>query len=178
MRNRGEASSRAFVGLPGAQLQLAQAVVRAASATPAKPVIAVLMSGRPLAVQWLADSTSALIESWFLGVEHGNALTDVLLGDYAPSGKLPSSFPRVTGQEPIYYNHKNTGRPPNDREKWNSKYIDVSWKPLFPFGYGLSYTTFSYGYLKVSRESIRGSDSVVVTVDVTNDGARAGTAVA
>jgi len=175
----GEASSRAFVGLPGAQLQLAQAVVRAARASnPDKPVIAVLMNGRPLAVQWLADSTSALVESWFLGVEHGNALADVLLGDYSPSGKLPSSFPRVTGQEPIYYNHKNTGRPPNERAKWNSKYIDVSWTPLFPFGYGLSYTTFSYRNLRVSRESMRGSDSVVVTVDVTNDGARAGTEVA
>ena len=173
----GEASSRAFVGLPGAQLQLAQAVVRAASATPAKPVIAVLMNGRPLAVQWLADSTSALVESWFLGVEHGNALADILLGDYAPSGKLPATFPRVTGQVPIYYNHKNTGRPPNAREKWNSKYIDVSWTPLFPFGHGLSYTSFSYGPLRLSRGSIRGSDSIVVTVDVTNTGARAGTEV-
>src|SRR5207237_6286372 len=96
----GEAASRTSVELPGAQLQLAQAVVRAARAASAtKPVIAVLMNGRPLAVQWLADSTSALVESWFLGVEHGNALADVLLGDYAPSGKLPSSFPRVTGQE-------------------------------------------------------------------------------
>jgi beta-glucosidase len=175
----GEASSRAFVGLPGAQQQLAQAVVRAARASnPNKPVIAVLMNGRPLAVQWLADSTSALVESWFLGVEHGNALADVLLGDYAPSGKLPASFPRVTGQEPVYYNRKNTGRPPNEREKWNSRYIDVSWTPLFPFGYGLSYTTFSYGSLRLSRATIRGSDSVVVIVDVTNTGARAGTEVA
>jgi beta-glucosidase len=136
------------------------------------------MNGRPLAVQWLADSTSALVESWFLGVEHGNALADILLGDYAPSGKLPATFPRVTGQVPIYYNHKNTGRPPNAREKWNSKYIDVSWTPLFPFGHGLSYTTFSYGPLRLSRGSIRGSDTIVVTVDVTNSGARAGTEVA
>src|SRR6185503_2380841 len=106
----GEAASRTSVELPGAQLQLAQAVVRAARASSAgKPVIAALMSGRPLAVQWLADSTSALVESWFLGVEHGNALADVLVGDVAPSGKLPATFPRVTGQVPIYYAHKNTG---------------------------------------------------------------------
>src|SRR5205814_1832294 len=92
--------------------------------------------------------------------------------------KLPSTFPRITGQEPIYYNHKQTGRPPNPREKWNSKYIDVSYTPLFPFGHGLSYTTFSYGPLRLSHQSIRGSDSIVVTVDVTNTGARAGTEVA
>jgi beta-glucosidase len=108
----GEAASRAWLGLPGAQHQLAQAVVRAARASnPSKPVIAVLVNGRPLAVQWLADSASALVESWHLGVEHGNALADVLLGDVAPSGKLPATFPRVTGQVPIYYSHKNTGRP-------------------------------------------------------------------
>ena len=175
----GEAASRSSVELPGAQLQLAQAVVRAArAANPNKLVIAVLMNGRPLAVQWLADSTSALVESWHLGVEHGNALADVLLGDFAPSGKLPVTFPRVTGQVPIYYNHKNTGRPPSDREKWNSKYIDVSWTPLFPFGHGLSYTTFGYSNLHVSRSTLRGSDSLAVTVEVSNTGARAGTEVA
>jgi beta-glucosidase len=175
----GEAASRTSVELPGAQLQLAQAVVRAARASnPAKLVIAVLMNGRPLAVQWLADSASALVESWHLGVEHGNALADILLGDAAPSGKLPITFPRVTGQVPIYYNHKNTGRPPSEREKWNSKYIDAPWTPLFPFGHGLSYTTFSYANLRVSRASLRGSESVTVTVDVRNSGTRAATEVA
>jgi beta-glucosidase len=178
----GEASSRTSVELPGAQLQLAQAVVRAArsagSAAPAKPVIAALLGGRPLAVQWLADSTSALVMSWLLGVEHGHALADVLLGDHAPSGKLPVTFPRVTGQVPIYYNHKNTGRPPVDRQKYTSNYIDASWTPLFPFGHGLSYTTFSYANLRSSRDSLRGSDSVIVAVDVTNSGTRAGTEVA
>lgn len=175
----GEASSRTFIGLPGAQLQLAQAVVHAARTSNFdKPVIAVLMNGRPLAVQWLADSASALVESWFLGVEHGNALADILVGDAAPSGKLPVTFPRVTGQVPMYYNHKNTGRPANEREKWNSKYIDAPWTPLFPFGHGLSYTTFSYANLKLSRDTIRGTDSVVVTVDLTNGGTRAGTEVA
>jgi beta-glucosidase len=175
----GEAASRTWLGLPGAQHQLAQAVVRAAhSANPSKPVIAVLMSGRPLAVQWLADSASALVESWHLGVEHGNALADVLFGEYAPSGKLPVTFPRVTGQVPIYYNHKNTGRPPSEREKWNSKYIDAPWTPLFPFGHGLSYTTFDYSNLRVSRSTLRGTDSLTVTVDVRNTGQRAGTEVA
>jgi beta-glucosidase len=175
----GEAASRTSVELPGAQFQLAQAVVRAARASsPNKVVIAVLMNGRPLAVQWLADSASALVESWHLGVEHGNALADVLFGDYAPSGKLPVTFPRVTGQVPIYYNHKNTGRPPSDKEKWNSKYIDAPWTPLFPFGHGLSYTTFGYANLRLSRSTLRGSDSLVVTVDVTNTGTRAGTEVA
>jgi beta-glucosidase len=175
----GEAASRSSVELPGAQLQLAQAVVRAARTSNLdKPVIVVLMNGRPLAVQWLADSASALVESWFLGVEHGNALADVLLGNFAPTGKLPVTFPRVTGQVPIYYNHKNTGRPGVDRQKYTSNYIDVPLSPLFPFGHGLSYTTFAYANLRVSRDSVLGGDSLTVTVDVTNSGTRAGTEVA
>jgi beta-glucosidase len=175
----GEATSRTSVELPGAQLQLAQAVVRAARASnPNKAVIAVLLSGRPLAVQWLADSTSALVESWHLGVEHGNALADILLGDYSPSGKLPATFPRVTGQVPIYYNHKNTGRPSDEGQKWNSRYIDAPFTPLFPFGHGLSYTTFGYTNLHVSRAKLPGTQSLTVTVDVTNTGTRAGTEVA
>ena len=175
----GEAASRSWLGLPGAQHQLAQAVVRAARASnPSKPVISILVNGRPLAVQWLADSASALVESWHLGVEHGNALADVLLGDVAPSGKLPATFPRVTGQVPIYYNHRNTGRPPMEGVKWNSKYIDAPWTPLFPFGYGLSYTTFEYSNLHLSRPTVRGSESVTVSVDVRNTGTRAGTEVA
>lgn len=175
----GEAASRTTVELPGAQLQLAQAVVRAArSSNVDKPVIAVLMNGRPLAVQWLADSVSALVESWFLGVEHGNALADVLIGDHVPSGKLPVTFPRNTGQLPIYYNRKNTGRPADDRQKYTSKYIDAPWTPLFPFGHGLSYTTFGYANLSVTPDRLAGTDSISVTVDVTNAGARAGTEVA
>ena len=175
----GEAASRSWLGLPGAQHQLAQAVVRAARASnPSKPVIAVLVNGRPLAVQWLADSASALVESWHLGVEHGNALADILFGDAAPSGKLPATFPRVTGQVPTYYNHKNTGRPPIEDVKWNSKYIDAPWTPLFPFGYGLSYTTFEYSNLRVSRSTLRGSESLTVTVELRNTGSRAGTEVA
>src|SRR6185436_13596561 len=150
----GEATSRANLELPGSQLALAQAVVRAAGQ--GKPVVAVLMNGRPLALQWLADSASALVESWHLGVEHGNALADILTGDHSPSGKLPATFPRATGQEPIYYNHKNTGRPADARNKYTSKYLDVPWTPLFPFGHGLSYTTFGYTNLRVSRETMSG----------------------
>lgn len=175
----GEAASRASVELPGAQLQLAQAVIRAARTSNFdKPVIAVVMSGRPLALQWLADSASALLETWHLGVEHGNALADILLGDHSPSGKLPVTFPRAMGQLPIYYDHKNTGRPADARNKYTSKYLDVPWTPLFPFGHGLSYTTFGYDRLGVSRDTLRGRDSLVVTVNVTNTGARAGTEVA
>ena len=171
----GEASSRASLELPGSQLALAQAVVRAAGT---KPVVAVLMNGRPLAVPWLADSTSALVESWFLGVEHGNALADVLLGDVAPSGKLPVTFPRVTGQVPIYYAHKNTGRPADAQNHYTSKYLDVPWTPQFVFGHGLSYTTFTYSDLHPSASIVRAGDSVTVSVVVTNTGARAGDEVA
>lgn len=171
----GEAASRASIGLPGAQLQLAQSVIRAAhAADPSKVIIAVLMNGRPLAVPWLADSASALVESWYLGVEHGHALADVLFGDYNPAGRLPVSFPRTTGQVPIYYNHKSTGRPPLANEKYTSKYLDVPWTPLFPFGYGLSYTTFAYADLHLSSSTVANGDSVSVLVDVTNTGARAG----
>lgn len=175
----GEAASRTSVELPGAQLQLAQAVVRAVRTSNFdKPVIVALMNGRPLAISWLADSTSAVIESWLLGVEHGNALADVLVGEYAPSGKLPMTFPRVTGQEPLYYNRKNTGRPGIDRQKYTSNYIDSPWLPLFPFGHGLSYTTFEYRNLRMSRATMPGSDSLVVTVDLSNAGTRAATEVA
>jgi beta-glucosidase len=172
----GEASSRAIVELPGSQLGLAQAVVRAAG--PAKPVVVVLMNGRPLAVPWLADSASALVESWFLGVEHGNALADVLLGDRVPSGKLPVTFPRVTGQAPIYYAHKNTGRPADPQNHYSSKYLDAAWTPQFAFGHGLSYTTFGYRDLRVAAGARRTRDSVAVSVTVTNTGPRTGVEVA
>jgi beta-glucosidase len=170
-----EAASRASLELPGAQLALAQRVVRAArAAKPDKPIVAVLMNGRPLALQWLADSVPAVLETWFLGVEHGNAAADVLFGDYSPAGRLPITFPRVTGQVPIYYGHRPTGRPPAEDEQYTSKYIDVPWTPLWPFGYGLSYTSFAYVNLQLSADSARAADSIVVTVDVTNTGPRAG----
>ncbi len=163
-----EAESRAIIELPGAQQQLAQAVVATG-----KPVVVVLMNGRPLALQWLHDNVPAILETWFLGVEHGTATADVLFGDYNPGGKLTATFPRVTGQVPIYYNHRNTGRPPT-KEKYTSKYNDVPWTPLYPFGHGLSYTTFRYGTPTLSATTMRPGDSIRVEVDVTNAGRVAG----
>lgn len=164
-----EAANRATVDLPGRQLDL----VKAVNAT-GKPVVAVLMNGRPLAIPWLADSVAAIVEAWFLGVEMGPAVADVLFGDVNPSGKLPVSFPRVTGQLPLYYNHKNTGRPPREQERFTSKYMDVHWTPQFPFGHGLSYTTFEYRNLRASAQQIALGDSITITVEVANTGNRAG----
>ena len=170
-----EAASRASVELPGAQEALARAVTRAArAADPGKPVVAVLMNGRPLAIPWLADSVPAIVETWFLGVEHGHAVADVLFGDHNPSGRLPVSLPRATGQAPIYYSGKPTGRPPVASEKYTSKYLDVHWTPQWPFGHGLSYTTFAYGDLRLSADTIRAGDSVAVSVSVRNSGTVAG----
>jgi beta-glucosidase len=172
-----EAESRASIELPGPQLELARTVIRAArqsSGGPAKPIVAVLMNGRPLAIPELASEVPAIVESWFLGNQHGSALADVLFGDYNPGGKLPATFPRATGQIPTYYNHRNTGRPPVASEKYTSKYLDLSWTPVFPFGFGLSYTTFEYSNLRLSAQKIGARDSLEVTVDVRNTGDRAG----
>jgi beta-glucosidase len=159
-----EAESRAIIDLPGAQLRLAQSIVATG-----KPVVVVLMNGRPLALQWLNDNVPAIVETWFLGVEHGTATAEVLFGDYNPGGKLTATVPRVTGQVPIYYDHRNTGRPPT-KEKYTSKYNDVPWTPLYPFGHGLSYTNFRYGTPRLSATTMRPADSIRVEVDVTNAG--------
>jgi beta-glucosidase len=169
----GEAHSRASLDLPGVQGELSRAVYAAAH-TAGKPVVVVLMNGRPLAVPWLAENVPAIVEAWHLGVQTGPALADVLFGDFNPAGKLPVSFPRTVGQVPIYYNHKNTGRPPVENVRWNSKYIDVPWTPLWPFGHGLSYATFAYDTPRVSKAEIRPTDSLTVSVDVTNSSTRAG----
>jgi beta-glucosidase len=172
-----EAASRASIELPGSQLDLARAVIRAArrsSGDQSKPIVAVLMNGRPLAIPELASEAPAVVESWFLGNQHGNALADVLFGDYNPGGKLPVTFPRATGQIPIYYNHRNTGRPANSADKYTSKYLDLPWTPLFPFGYGLSYTTFEYTNLRLSSPRIGARDSLEVAVDLRNTGDRSG----
>ena len=168
----GEAASRSTLGLPGVQEQLLEAVQATGT-----PVVLVLMSGRPLALPWAAEHVPAIVAAWALGVETGHAVADVLFGDVSPSGKLPVSVPRTVGQVPIYYNHKNTGRPPSD-VKWTSKYIDLPSSPLFPFGYGLSYTTFAYADLRLSAPRITPGQVVRVGVTVTNTGARPGAEVA
>jgi beta-glucosidase len=164
-----EANNRAFLGLPGAQ----EGLVRAVQAT-GKPVVVVLMGGRPLAIASIAETVPAIMHAWYLGTEMGNAVADVLFGDANPSGKLPVTMPRTVGQMPLYYNHKNTGRPPVANQKYTSKYIDVPWTPLYPFGHGLSYTTFAYRNLRLSAPTMRPGDTLVVSVDVTNTGDRAG----
>jgi beta-glucosidase len=165
----GEASSRASLDLPGRQLDL----VKAVQAT-GKPVIIVLMNGRPLTINWIAENTPAILETWFGGTQAGNAIADVLFGDVNPGGKLPVTFPRAAGQEPLYYNHMNTGRPPDPNNKYSSKYLDVPWTPLFPFGYGLSYTQFQLSNLRLSQRSIRPDGRLTVSVEVTNTGKRTG----
>ncbi|MGQ0713814.1 MAG: glycoside hydrolase family 3 N-terminal domain-containing protein [Gemmatimonadaceae bacterium] len=164
-----EANNRAFIDLPGVQGRL----VRAIHAT-GKPMVVVLMGGRPLSIPWIAANVPAILETWYLGSEMGNAVADVLFGDANPSGKLPVTIPRTVGQVPIYYNHRMTGRPPQEQNKYTSKYIDVPWTPLYPFGHGLSYTTFAYRNLRLSAPSIGPADTLVATIDVTNTGDRAG----
>ena len=173
----GEASNRASIELPGSQRDLARAVIRAARSSAGgsnKPVVVVLMNGRALAIPELADEAPAIVESWFLGSQHGRAVSDVLFGDYNPGGKLPVTFPRATGQIPIHYDHRDTGRPANAANHYTSKYLDLPWTPLYPYGYGLSYTTFAYSNLKLSAASIAAGDGLTVSVDVRNTGDRAG----
>lgn len=163
----GEAASRSDITLPGNQLEL----LKALKAT-GKPLIVVLMSGRPLAVTWEAQNANALLQAWFGGHEMGHALADVLFGVYNPSGKLSMSFPRNVGQVPIYYNHKPTGRPQPGKEfqKFTSNYLDVSNDPLFPFGYGLSYTSFAYSDIKLSSSTMKPGQTIKASVTVSNTG--------
>src|SRR5256886_2721384 len=137
------------------------------------PIVLVVMSGRPLTLPWAAEHVPAIVESWFLGVETGPALAAVLFGDVSPSGKLPVSFPRAVGQIPLYYNHKNTGRPTGP-DKYTSKYTDLPVTPLFPFGHGLSYTTFNYSDLRLSAARIAPGGALRASVTVTNSGSREG----
>lgn len=160
----GEAASKADISLPGKQQELLARLLASG-----KPVVAVLMNGRPLALQWEAEHVPAILECWHLGVQMGNAVANVLLGRKNPEGRLASSFPAVTGMCPIYYNHPNTGRP-GGRSKFTSRYLDAGFEPLYPFGYGLSYTTFAYDNLAVT-ETV---DALIISVDVANTGARPG----
>lgn len=165
----GEAKSRAFLGLPGKQLELIQLVH-----STGKPYAVTLINGRPLELGWLHENSPAVLEAWFPGSEGGPAIADVLFGDVNPGGKLPISFPRTVGQLPLYYNHKNTGRPTYLRNEYVSNYQDVPNSPLYPFGYGLSYTTFNTSGLALSKTTLSPSDTVVVRAEVENTGARAG----
>lgn len=165
----GEANSLADIGLPAGQEALVEAVLATG-----KPVAVVLFTGRPLTLSWLAEHVPAILLAWHPGVQGGHAIADALVGDYNPGGKLPASFPRVTGQVPVYYNHKNTGRPQGGNTFFTTRYIDQPITPLFPFGFGLSYTTFSYSNLAVTPQRITPDDVVTVSADITNTGDRAG----
>ena len=165
----GEAASRSSLDLPGKQLDLVRAIHSSG-----RPYAVVLMNGRPLTLNEIHDAAPAILETWFAGTQAGNAIADVLFGDVNPGGKLPVTFPRSVGQVPLFYNHKNTGRPPDANNKYTSKYLDVPWTPLFPFGYGLSYTRFKFRNLQLSALRIRPDGSLRVRVELENVGSRAG----
>ncbi len=161
----GEASSKTDIELPGKQREMLEKLLESG-----KPVVAVLMNGRPLALGWEDAHLPVIVEAWHLGVQMGNAVASVLLGETNPSGKLASSFPSVNGQCPIYYNHPSTGRP-GSKSKFTSRYLDAPFEALYPFGYGLSYTAFEYENLSVEEQK----DYLQIKVDVKNTGDRTGT---
>ncbi|NIM50743.1 MAG: glycosyl hydrolase [Gemmatimonadales bacterium] len=164
----GEAASRTRLGLPGVQQDLIEAVHQTGT-----PIVALIMSGRPLAIPWLAANVPAILQAWHPGIQGGNAVADLLWGDFNPSGKLTVSFPRSVGQVPIYYSRDITGRPPTN-ERYTSKYLDSPNTPLYPFGYGLSYTTFEYGDLVLSADTIAPGGTMTVSATVRNTGDVAG----
>ena len=166
----GEAAARSEIDLPGKQQELIDAI----KAT-GKPFAVVLFNGRPLTLTNVDAASPAILEAWFPGVEAGNAVADVLFGKVNPGGKLPVSFPRALGQIPIYYNHEPTGRPCDVTSKYNSRYRDLpSCDPLYPFGFGLSYTTFSVTNLRLSTQHVSKNGTVTALVDVANTGSRTG----
>lgn len=166
----GEAACRADIGLPENQKDLLKALRKTG-----KPIVLVLMNGRPMTLEWEDREMNAILETWFAGTMSGPAIIDVLFGDANPSGKLTMTFPRNVGQIPIFYNHKNTGRPMWGDQKYTSRYLDVPNDPLYPFGYGLSYTTFSYGNLSVSGTELSAGGKITVSTEVKNTGKYAGT---
>ena len=169
----GEAHNRSNINLPGVQEELIKEIHKTG-----KPVIVVLMNGRPITIPWLQNNVAAILEAWFGGIQTGNAVADVLFGDYNPNGKLVTTFPRSVGQIPIYYNHKNTGRPYNPNDKFTSSYLDLEATPLYPFGYGLSYTTFEYSEPVLSKTEIKKDESLKISVKIKNTGSRKGAEVA
>ncbi|WP_373456522.1 beta-glucosidase BglX [uncultured Tenacibaculum sp.] len=161
----GEGRSRTELNLPGLQQELLEEVYKAN-----KNIVLVLTNGRPLTIEWADENIPTIIEAWQLGTQSGNAIASVLYGDYNPSGKLPMTFPRNVGQVPIYYNYKNTGRPKEEPNVFWSHYIDSKNTPLYPFGHGLSYTTFKYSNFKIHGDTFNIKDTVKVTVDLKNTG--------
>jgi beta-glucosidase len=167
----GESASKSNIDIPEAQKRLLKALVATG-----KPVVLVLFNGRPLTLTWENENVPAILDVWFAGSEAGDAIADALLGKVNPSGKLSMSFPQNVGQIPLYYNHKNTGRPLTGKwfSKFQSNYIDVSNEPLYPFGFGLSYTSFEYGAMQVSLNQLKGNQKLKVTIPVKNTGKYAG----
>jgi beta-glucosidase len=167
----GEAASRSSLKLSGGQQELLEGVVGTG-----KPVVLVLVNGRPLDISWAAEHVPAILEAWYPGSQGGNGIADVLFGDANPAGHLPVSWPRTAGTAPVYYNH-NLTQAPEDAADFKSRYWDVRNPPLFPFGYGLSYTTFSFDNLKLSQAETKVGTDLEVSVDVANTGVRTGDAV-
>lgn len=165
----GEAASRADIGIPENQKALLKGLLKTG-----KPVVLVLINGRPLTLSWEKEYVPAIVEAWASGTEAGNAIADVLFGDYNPAGKLTMTFPASIGQIPVYYNHLNTGKPNDPKNKFTSKYLDIPNEPLYPFGYGLSYTTFDYSNIKLNKSQLKGNDTLKASVTLTNTGDRAG----
>jgi beta-glucosidase len=166
----GESSSRADINIPESQKNMLKALAKLG-----KPLVIVLFNGRPLTLTWENDNAAAILDVWAPGTEAGNAVAEVLFGNYNPSGKLTTTFPRSVGQIPIYYNHLSTGRPySGGPAKFKSNYLDISNDPLYPFGYGLSYSKFTYSPLKLSKTNLKGNETLRATVIVTNSGQYAG----
>ncbi|HXF43100.1 MAG TPA: beta-glucosidase BglX [Pyrinomonadaceae bacterium] len=165
----GEAASRSDIGLPGKQLELIKAIHNLN-----KPYAVVLVNGRPLTINWIAENSPAILEAWFPGTMAGPAIVNTLFGKSNPGGKLPVTFPRSVGQIPIYYNHKRTGRPFKAAEKYTSKYLDIENTPLFPFGFGLSYTTFRLDDLMLDKTAYRQGEPIRISVNLKNTGSLKG----
>jgi beta-glucosidase len=164
----GESASRTDIGLPGSQQELLKALLETG-----KPIVLVLFTGRPLTLTWEQENLNAILNVWFGGTQSGNAIADVIFGEVNPSGKLPSTFPQNVGQIPLFYNQKNTGRPLPDGkwfQKFRANYLDVTNEPLYPFGYGLSYSDFTYGDLIVNKTNLQGNGELRVSISLLNSG--------
>ena len=169
----GEARSRSEIDLPGVQREFAKKIAGRGT-----EVVVVLMNGRPLAIPWLAENVPAILETWFLGIQSGNAIADVLFGDYNPGGKLVVTVPRSVGQIPYFYYHKNTGRPASEEaNQHTARYFDLPVTPLYPFGHGLSYTEFKYSKLKIKNKKVKANDSLEISFSIKNTGKIAGSEV-